>query len=304
MAVDPRFVPLGTPLFLPELVGVLMPDGSRHDGCVRADDTGGNIRRRELDFFVESYTNYKFVDEQLAGDNHVTPYIEEARCAYLRTADPSLDRRSEETDWEKLHERKATAARQGKATSQQAVAARSPPAHRQQGRPVAAIPQPRHAPRGSARRPQPPLLAKAQRVVAKQSAQRSWAPAAPLTVAAYRRAERSRWPGSAYDCRRDRAGSRSAHPAAESPESHSAALMAPGRRAAAAPVPRRAGLRPGRRRTRCAAGARRSLARRLARSGAGPARATRSDFRSAGFRKREAITDETNIPAAVCTTKR
>ncbi len=114
VAVDPRFVPLGTPLFLPELVGVLMPDGSRHDGCVRADDTGGNIRRRELDFFVESYTNYKFVDEQLAGDNHVTPYIEEARCAYLRTADPSLDRRSEETDWEKLHEHKPPPRGKGK----------------------------------------------------------------------------------------------------------------------------------------------------------------------------------------------
>ncbi len=107
VAVDPRFVPLGTPLFLPELVGLILPDGSRHDGCVRADDTGGNIRRRELDFFVESYTNYKFMDEQLAGDNHVTPYVEEARCAYLRTADPSLDRRSEETDWAKLHEHRA-----------------------------------------------------------------------------------------------------------------------------------------------------------------------------------------------------
>jgi 3D (Asp-Asp-Asp) domain-containing protein len=107
VAVDPRFVPLGTPLYLPELAGMILPDGSRHDGCVRADDTGGNIRRRELDFFVESYANYKFLDDQLAGDNHVTPYVEEARCAYLRTSDPSLDRRSEETDWARLHERKA-----------------------------------------------------------------------------------------------------------------------------------------------------------------------------------------------------
>lgn len=115
VAVDPRFVPLGTPLFLPELAGLIMPDGSRHDGCVRADDTGGNIRRRELDFFVESFANYKFVDEQLAGDNHVTPYIEVARCAYLRGADPSLDRRSEQTDWEKLHERKPPPRDRGKA---------------------------------------------------------------------------------------------------------------------------------------------------------------------------------------------
>jgi hypothetical protein len=82
------------------------PPGSgtelRHDGCVRADDTGGNIRRHELDFFVESYANYKFLDEQFWGNNHVTPYVEEPRCAYLRKFDPVVDRRSEETDWTRL----------------------------------------------------------------------------------------------------------------------------------------------------------------------------------------------------------
>jgi len=130
VAVDPRFVPLGTPLFLPELVGMILPDGSRHDGCVRADDTGGNIRRRELDFFVESYANYKFLDDQLAGDNHVTPYIEEARCAYLRTADPGLDRRSEETDWAKLHEHRSPPSK-----------SKPHPKSKPSSKPVAKIPQ-------------------------------------------------------------------------------------------------------------------------------------------------------------------
>ena len=102
VAVDPRFVPLGTPLFLPELAGLRMPDGSLHDGCVRADDTGGGIKRHELDFFVESYANYKFVDDQFWGNAHVTPYVEEPRCAYLRRYDPVVDRRSEATDWAKL----------------------------------------------------------------------------------------------------------------------------------------------------------------------------------------------------------
>jgi 3D (Asp-Asp-Asp) domain-containing protein len=106
VAVDPRFVPLGTPLYIPELAGLRMPDGTPHDGCVRADDTGGGIRRHELDFFVESYPNYKFIDDQFWGNGHVTPHVEEPRCAYLRSGDAVLDRRSEATDWTELEARR------------------------------------------------------------------------------------------------------------------------------------------------------------------------------------------------------
>ena len=103
VAVDPRFVPLGTTLYLPELAGLQLPDGRTHDGCVRADDTGGNIRRRELDFFVESYAIYKHLEELLWNDHSVTPHIEEPRCAYLRARDEVLNRRSETTDWVTVH---------------------------------------------------------------------------------------------------------------------------------------------------------------------------------------------------------
>ena len=98
VAVDPRWVPLGTPLYMPELKGMRLPDGSYHDGCVRADDTGGGIRRREIDFFVESYANYKYLEEQLWNDHKVTPHVEEPRCQYLRQFDPGVDRRSESID--------------------------------------------------------------------------------------------------------------------------------------------------------------------------------------------------------------
>ena len=106
VAVDPRFVPLGTTLYLPELRGLQLPDGTTHDGCVRADDTGGNIRRHELDFFVESYENYKLIEDRLWNDHRVTPHIEEPRCDYLRTFDRVVDRKSEATDWLTLHARK------------------------------------------------------------------------------------------------------------------------------------------------------------------------------------------------------
>jgi 3D (Asp-Asp-Asp) domain-containing protein len=57
VAIDTRLVKLGTMLYLPELDGMRMPGkrpwgGYVHDGCVVAQDRGGGIRGRELDFFV------------------------------------------------------------------------------------------------------------------------------------------------------------------------------------------------------------------------------------------------------------
>ncbi|HTE54536.1 MAG TPA: 3D domain-containing protein [Kofleriaceae bacterium] len=84
VAVDPRLVPIGEPLYIPEFDGLVMPDGSVHDGCVRADDTGGNIKKREMDFFVVSYDNFRLLLDSLSGVIWVTPHIENPRCAYLR----------------------------------------------------------------------------------------------------------------------------------------------------------------------------------------------------------------------------
>lgn len=57
VAVDPKVVKLGTLLHVPALEGRTMPGrapwgGFVHDGCVLADDTGGNIGGKQLDFFV------------------------------------------------------------------------------------------------------------------------------------------------------------------------------------------------------------------------------------------------------------
>ncbi len=57
VAVDPKVVRLGSLLYLPVLEGRLMPGrppwgGYVHDGCVLADDTGGNIDGQQLDLFV------------------------------------------------------------------------------------------------------------------------------------------------------------------------------------------------------------------------------------------------------------
>lgn len=57
VAVDPDVIPIGKALFIPELRGKRMPGlapwgGYVHDGCVVADDRGGGIDGRHLDFFA------------------------------------------------------------------------------------------------------------------------------------------------------------------------------------------------------------------------------------------------------------
>jgi len=84
IAVDPRLIPIGEPLYVPELDGLYLADGTVHDGCVLADDTGGAIKRREIDFFSTERAQYRRFLAQLNGDTRVTPHIESPRCAYLR----------------------------------------------------------------------------------------------------------------------------------------------------------------------------------------------------------------------------
>jgi 3D (Asp-Asp-Asp) domain-containing protein len=57
VAVDTSVVPIGKLLYIPELDGLTMPGrapwgGYVHDGCVMADDVGGAIDGKQLDFFV------------------------------------------------------------------------------------------------------------------------------------------------------------------------------------------------------------------------------------------------------------
>jgi hypothetical protein len=91
-------------VYVPELVGVLLPDGTRHDGCLRADDMGGAIKEHKLDFFVESYNNFKFIADNLWWRMKATPTLEEPRCAYLKLHD-GHERDNDHSDWIALHQR-------------------------------------------------------------------------------------------------------------------------------------------------------------------------------------------------------
>lgn len=68
VAVDPNVIPIGTTLHVRELAGLRMPGdppwgGFVHDGCVVADDRGGNIDGRQLDFFVVQKDHYRELTE-------------------------------------------------------------------------------------------------------------------------------------------------------------------------------------------------------------------------------------------------
>jgi 3D (Asp-Asp-Asp) domain-containing protein len=104
IAVDPRYIPIGATVYVPELVGIDLPDGTKHDGCLRADDMGGAIKGHKLDFFVESYNNFKFIADSMWWHVRATPTIDEPRCEYLRVPEVAVrDRTNDHTDWVVLH---------------------------------------------------------------------------------------------------------------------------------------------------------------------------------------------------------
>jgi 3D (Asp-Asp-Asp) domain-containing protein len=51
VAVDPRVIPIGTKIFIPEMKGAVLPDGTTHDGVFVANDRG-HFRGRLVDVFV------------------------------------------------------------------------------------------------------------------------------------------------------------------------------------------------------------------------------------------------------------
>lgn len=52
VAIDPRVVPRRTRLFIRETVGMVLPDGTTHDGFWYASDTGGAIKGAKIDLYT------------------------------------------------------------------------------------------------------------------------------------------------------------------------------------------------------------------------------------------------------------
>lgn len=54
MAIDPQVVPKHSVVFIPETVGLPLPDGGVHDGFWYASDTGGAIKGKRIDLYTGS----------------------------------------------------------------------------------------------------------------------------------------------------------------------------------------------------------------------------------------------------------
>jgi 3D (Asp-Asp-Asp) domain-containing protein len=81
VAIDRDVLTIGRKYYVEELDGVTMPgpDGFVHDGCVSADDTGGGIDGKHIDFFSALKEYYRTLDGQLRLST-VTLHEGGARC--------------------------------------------------------------------------------------------------------------------------------------------------------------------------------------------------------------------------------
>ena len=75
IAVDPRFVRLGTRISIPRLKGAQLPDGTIHDGMFIAADRG-HFRGAHVDFFVGAGPEgaRPFIREGVRSRSYVTVY--------------------------------------------------------------------------------------------------------------------------------------------------------------------------------------------------------------------------------------
>jgi 3D (Asp-Asp-Asp) domain-containing protein len=81
LAVDPRYIPIGHVVEMPELRGVTLPDGTTHDGCFIAADGGGAIRGHHIDLFLPSRDEYERMNFRRELPRRVSVGIDVPRCA-------------------------------------------------------------------------------------------------------------------------------------------------------------------------------------------------------------------------------
>lgn len=62
IATDTAVLRFGTAVYAPALAGQQLPDGTTHDGCLRAGDVGGGIDGLHIDWFVGLEMHYETLD--------------------------------------------------------------------------------------------------------------------------------------------------------------------------------------------------------------------------------------------------
>jgi 3D (Asp-Asp-Asp) domain-containing protein len=81
VAVDTTVIPLGTPLYVPELVGLPRADGTPHDGCFVAEDRGLKVVGHHIDVFTGDPAMTRQWNELVPSNKGVHVRIGDPRCA-------------------------------------------------------------------------------------------------------------------------------------------------------------------------------------------------------------------------------
>jgi 3D (Asp-Asp-Asp) domain-containing protein len=82
VAVDSDVIPLGTPLFIPEYVGIPRDPGrqSLHDGCFLAEDRGLKVRGQHVDIFTGEESLTRFWNELVPSNGGVRVVLDSPYC--------------------------------------------------------------------------------------------------------------------------------------------------------------------------------------------------------------------------------
>ena len=83
VAVDSSVVPLGTPLYIPELAGLPGPGGAPHDGCFVAEDRGMKVVGHQVDVFTGDPSQTQRWNAAFPSNRGVHVQPNDPRCAYL-----------------------------------------------------------------------------------------------------------------------------------------------------------------------------------------------------------------------------
>jgi 3D (Asp-Asp-Asp) domain-containing protein len=83
VAVDVSVVPLGTPIFIPEFVGLPREPGGdgTHDGCFVAEDRGIQVVGRHVDVFTGAVEMTRVWERRVPTNRGVSVYVDSPRCA-------------------------------------------------------------------------------------------------------------------------------------------------------------------------------------------------------------------------------
>jgi 3D (Asp-Asp-Asp) domain-containing protein len=81
LAVDVALIPLGSAVFIPDFVGLPLPQGGTHDGCFRAEDRGLKVVGKHIDVFTGDPATTVQWNGLVPSNRGVRVRVDDPRCS-------------------------------------------------------------------------------------------------------------------------------------------------------------------------------------------------------------------------------